>query len=63
MANDGQQKGHTRCHYDVLGCDQDADMSAIKKKHRKLVLKFHPDKNFGDESAADKFMLVGLRWM
>jgi molecular chaperone DnaJ len=54
----GQQNGPVQCHYDVLGCEQDADISVIKKKHRKLVLKYHPDKNLGDEQAADKFMLV-----
>ena len=55
MANAG---GPVQCHYDVLGCELDADISTIKKKHRKLVLKYHPDKNLGDENAADKFMLV-----
>ena len=50
--------GPIQCHYDVLGCEQDADSSVIKKKHRKLVLKYHPDKNLGDETAADQFMLV-----
>lgn len=50
--------GPIQCHYDVLGCEQDADLSIIKKKHRKLVLKYHPDKNLGDETAADQFMLV-----
>ena len=58
MANRGQESGSIQCHYDVLGCDQDADIAIIKKKHRKLVLKYHPDKNLGDESVADKFMLV-----
>lgn len=55
MASSG---GPIQCHYDVLGCEQDADISIIKKKHRKLVLKYHPDKNLGDENAADQFMLV-----
>ena len=50
--------GGVQCHYDVLGCSQDADTSAIKKCHRKLVLKYHPDKNAGDEDAAEKFILV-----
>jgi len=58
MAKSEQESVQIQCHYDVLGCDQDADISIIKKKHRKLVLKYHPDKNLGDESAADKFMLV-----
>lgn len=55
MSNGG---GLVQCHYDVLGCAQDADISAIKKLHRKLVLKYHPDKNLGDDEAAEKFMLV-----
>ena len=58
MANDEQQQSRVQCHYDILGCAQDAEISVIKKSHRKLVLKFHPDKNLGDESAADKFILV-----
>ena len=58
MSKSGEESGPIQCHYDVLGCDQDADISVIKKKHRKLVLKYHPDKNLGDESAADKFILV-----
>lgn len=48
-----------RCHYDVLGVAQDADSSTIKKAHRKLALKHHPDKNHGDDgAAADQFRLV-----
>mmetsp|Transcript_26070 Transcript_26070/g.61243 ORF Transcript_26070/g.61243 Transcript_26070/m.61243 type:complete len:460 (+) Transcript_26070:166-1545(+) len=52
------QGGRIQCHYDVLGCSQDADASVIKKHHRKLVLKYHPDKNMGDDQAAEKFLLV-----
>lgn len=33
-----------RCHYEVLGVGPDADASAIKKAHRKLALRWHPDK-------------------
>jgi len=47
-----------RCHYEILGIPQDADTAAIKKAHRSLALKFHPDKNLGDEGAAEKFRLV-----
>lgn len=47
-----------RCHYEVLGVERDADASTIKKAHRKLALKHHPDKNQGDETAADQFRLI-----
>ena len=41
-----------RCPYDILSIPRDAEISAIKKAHRKLILKYHPDKNVGmDESA------------
>lgn len=47
-----------RCHYEVLGVERTADSATIKKAHRKLALKLHPDKNIGDESAAEQFRLV-----
>ena len=47
-----------RCHYEVLGIERDADAATIKKAHRKLALKLHPDKNIGDDSAAEQFRLV-----
>lgn len=55
--------GQTRCHYDVLGIERDADASIIKKAHRKLALKHHPDKTVNldeqqrEESAAE-FKLI-----
>lgn len=48
-----------RCHYDVLGVAKDADEATIKKSHRKMALKWHPDKNLDSpEDAADQFRLV-----
>ena len=46
------------CYYEVLSVAQDADASTIKKAHRKLVVKLHPDKNLGDDDAAEKFREV-----
>ena len=47
-----------RCHYEVLNVARDADAPTIKKAHRKLALKYHPDKNYGCEEAAREFRLV-----
>lgn len=47
-----------RDHYEVLDVPLDADQATIKKAHRKLALRWHPDKNSGDESAADTFRLI-----
>lgn len=47
-----------RCHYEVLGIARDADNASIKKAHRQLALKLHPDKNLGNDGAAEQFRLV-----
>ena len=45
------------CHYAVLGVDQNATASTIKKAHRKLALQYHPDKNT-DDTAEQQFLAV-----
>mmetsp|Transcript_24342 Transcript_24342/g.53119 ORF Transcript_24342/g.53119 Transcript_24342/m.53119 type:complete len:363 (-) Transcript_24342:89-1177(-) len=41
--------------YAVLGVTQQVEADELKKVYRKLVLKYHPDKNKDDPNAADKF--------
>ncbi len=36
-------------HYHILGIDREASAEEIKKAYRKLSMKFHPDKNEGDQ--------------
>lgn len=42
-------------YYYILGIKQSATEEEIKKAHRKLSLKFHPDKNEGDEFFTERF--------
>lgn len=54
MAENGAGK-KGRDFYSILGLERTANQGQIKHAYRKLAMKYHPDKNPGNEEAAEKF--------
>ena len=48
----------SRDFYSILDVPRDAPKSQIKRHFKKLSRTFHPDKNPGNEEAAQKFMEI-----
>lgn len=49
-------------YYQTLGVARDASEKQIKREYHKLSLKYHPDKNPGDQEAAKKFLEVSTAY-
>ncbi|MES0370712.1 MAG: molecular chaperone DnaJ [Mariprofundaceae bacterium] len=47
-----------RDYYEVLGIEKDADANTIKRSYRKFAMKYHPDRNPDDDTAAENFREV-----
>ena len=45
----------TRCYDEVLSVERSASGDEIKRSYRRLAMKFHPDRNPGDEQAELSF--------
>jgi len=57
-----ENKKKGRDFYEILGVERSANQGKIKQSYRKLAVKFHPDKNPGDEAAAEKFKEVSTAY-
>jgi DnaJ homolog subfamily C member 7 len=53
------KKSKRKDYYKLLGVEKDASDHEIKRAYRKLAIVHHPDKNPGDEAAAERFKDIG----
>jgi hypothetical protein len=49
-------------HYEILGVAEDADLIQISAAWKKLLTKFHPDRNPGDDSAKVQAVLINIAY-
>jgi len=63
MATPGTPTGKKgRDFYALLGVEKSATQGQIKHAYRKLAMKYHPDKNPGDEESASKFKEISTAY-
>ncbi|KAK8055984.1 small glutamine-rich tetratricopeptide repeat-containing protein A [Apiospora rasikravindrae] len=53
------KKSQRKDYYKILNVEKSADDTQIKKAYRKLAIVHHPDKNPGDDAAAERFKDIG----
>ncbi|KAH7138778.1 hypothetical protein B0J11DRAFT_23835 [Dendryphion nanum] len=46
--------------YELLGVDYESTDAELKRAYRKTSIKYHPDKNKDDPTAADRFIRLGI---
>lgn len=54
QSNAAKKKAEDEKYYNTLGLSQNASKSDLKKAYRKLSLKWHPDRNRGNEKEANE---------
>jgi len=62
MEIEGKSTTEKRDLYEILGVEKTASEKEIQSKYRKLALKFHPDRNRGDEEACEKFKEINMAY-
>jgi len=45
-------------YYEILEVDRDAEIKEIRKSYKRLALRYHPDKNIGNDEATEKFKKI-----
>jgi len=46
--------------YETLNCERGALLDVIKRQYKELIVKYHPDKNNGQES--ERFLQIQTAW-
>jgi curved DNA-binding protein CbpA len=52
----------TEDYYAILGVSPTATLAVIREAYKKCALKYHPDKNRGDQEATAAFQRLGIAW-